>query len=122
MATCQDKFLRGLPVTLPAATSAFFCLTLARQDFREMSQTFAALDLGFHGRRPTIFPASTILGTKVTWTPSIFAASAVEMASEKAIGVLTAFCQRSLADYTAEAARLSNLLAAIGEPKPQDAD
>lgn len=42
--------------------------------------------------------------------------------SAAAVGVLTAFCQRSLADYTAEAARLSNLLSAIGEPKPQDAD
>lgn len=39
-----------------------------------------------------------------------------------AVGVLTAFYQRSLSDYMAETARLSTLLSAIRDPRARDAD
>jgi hypothetical protein len=35
--------------------------------------------------------------------------------SAAAVGVMTAFCQRSLSDYVSEAARLSSLIAATAE-------
>ena len=76
----------------------------ARLVAANLSQTIEALD--FLKRR---FERDRQMLTDLSHAPD----------SAAAVGILTAFCQRSLSDYAAETVRLSNLLTALTDPEPQ---